>query len=523
MVNESFWNSFDEQFEWSSEKVNDWNSNELLDSLKDQLERINIIKEYSWNAWKHLYSKLTPEDYSDEEAQQTIELLEKYKQQYEKAVNEWHIVQAELEQLNQNLHQLEDNLEYSKWIDMDDNGNISVLEYSNQEISKMSNREFLQIPESERLQYVTTDHTDVEKIIFWEVNEIEFNFDQDWDWIDNKELFRLTTAWQVLPDVVRSVESDWVNYIRSWLNWEFFNENWVRLKIYTWTKISIWEICDANKLMEIKDENNQKYKEFIAEHDKYSWDEYRDVIITCVNKWLEKEEIEFILWWDFSKLEKFDKNWVEKLLVTMRFLDNSWLLDNFVDASEILDNIKDLKEFLDKYWDWIDYTVDSNWKVSFNWDWGIPEWLDVEPSLEKVIAILKSQLGVHESTWAADKYFNETWYNLSAAQVPWCAAFVNWVVKEAWYQWTWSNLAKSFIGWTWYWHVWFKLGNKILWWNQWNCVSINNINKPIVWWVMPENIWNESETHKNWPYTPNDVPDWAIIVYDRNTRNKRYS
>lgn len=301
--------SFD-SYKWpdenlSSEKKNNDNVEQwLLWELKEQLDRIDSIKNYSWKAWKALFDKLWDEDYHDPEAKQTIELLNKYQAQYLDAVNQWNFVEVELKKLSEDLHKIEDKLEYQRWLDMDDAWNISELSVNPDRINSISNIDFLSIPESERLQYITKNHIDVEKLIFWEVSNVEFNFDHDWDGVDNQNLFLLTTAWQVLPETVREIVSDGVSYTRLWLNWEFFDENWIRLKIYTGTKLEISKLWDSSDINELKNKNREKVSNFISENPEYSEKKYKEVINEAIEKWLEPK---LFIWVVSRRVETFDQ------------------------------------------------------------------------------------------------------------------------------------------------------------------------------------------------------------------------
>jgi hypothetical protein len=108
---------------------------------------------------------------------------------------------------------------------------------------------------------------------------------------------------------------------------------------------------------------------------------------------------------------------------------------------------------------------------------------------------------------------------LSSESVSWCAGFLNWCLSQSWYDWTWSYVARSFIGQgaTW-WHVWIKIWWMILWWNQSNEVCFTNIKiyPKIRWWLMPEDIWIEWKVqnvpkNEKWELDISKISDWAII------------
>lgn len=488
------------------------NEEKLILEIEEQLDRIAILEEYYWNSWKILNSKLKKEDYQDPEATDTIDLLEKYRSQYLKALEEWNILKQELEKFKNEFNKIEHELNPSIW----------ELELNEKEVKSLSIKDFLNIEYSNRLKYISKDNIETEKILSWEIKIVEFDFGKNKYWIDNNELVRSVSMWVVMPENVREVKSNGIIYSRLGLNWEFFSSEGVRLKIYTWTEIEISKLWEEKDLSIIREETLKNKQNFIKENQNYNKSEYKDIISICIDKWLNFKEIEIILSWNISELSKFNYNEIEKLTTSIELLDNLELLDNHYIESDILNNIKDLKDFLNKYWKWIHYKISENWNVEFSSDGSLPENLDIEASLKNFIDIAKSQVGINENSWGADKYLSENW-KMDAKKIPWCTAFINWSLEKAWYKWTWSALAKSFIGGEWTWHVWIKLWDKMIWWNQNNKVSIKNINEPIIWWVLPKDVWNPEETHKNRVFDKNTIPNWAIIVFDRHVSNKAYS
>lgn len=517
-------------FEWWVWKVENNESNvleknntpeDIKSNESNELEKkINLLKnKFKFTDWiaKSLYKWLNwdPSIKDDPEAKNTIDMFKKYSTMSNDIKKELDISVNEFEEFKK----MWDKFEFNTGIDIDNNWNEKENKFNSNKLKTITNREFLEIPSNERLQYITKSNVDSENISNSSVKNIEFSFDQDWDGNDNNELLKLTTLWQVLPDNVREIESNGDIYNRIWLNWEFFNNSWERLKIYTWTKIEITKLWDENQLNDIKAENIKEYNQFILENSKYSTDEFKEIITTCFDKWLDSKETEFILKWDFSKLWDIDKNKADKLISTIRFLENSKLLDDYSNAWEIVNNIEKLKVFLDKYWFWIKYDINNDWTIKFLWDWSLPEWLEKDPSLEKLIKIATSQLWVNERNWWADKYL---WW-LDSWDIPWCAWFVNWVLEQSWYPsiiWGRKFSSRAFLWEEWFWHVWIKLWNKILWWNQWDEVSAVSISKPIIWWVMPENVWNMEKTNRWWIFNLKEIPDWAIIVFNRDPKNK---
>ena len=167
------------------------------------------------------------------------------------------------------------------------------------------------------------------------------------------------------------------------------------------------------------------------------------------------------------------------------------------------------KIFWDSTWNGLNY---------WNWWWVLPDWLDkLPPSIEKVLKVATSQIGVSEHWGWADKYLQELWHNRISKwdENAWCAGFVNWVLMKSWMEHSSSLSSQDFINWHWKWHVWFKIWNQLLWWNQWDQVSLKGFNASAVkWYVMPG---EPNEIFRRWDawFDQNKIPDWAICVFSR--------
>ncbi len=87
--------------------------------------------------------------------------------------------------------------------------------------------------QEQRLRFITTEN------LSWEnLNSEDITFTFSYDWVFNRELYLSTTAGQVLPKTVWSVNSNWTEYTRTALLWEFFSQDWKRLKIWEGTKLT---------------------------------------------------------------------------------------------------------------------------------------------------------------------------------------------------------------------------------------------------------------------------------------------
>lgn len=403
-----------------------------------------------------------------------------------------------------------------KWIKDSEWNEISI-----DKLSKMETSELLKMEVSDRLNLVTAWDKKIERGELKEWKEIEFNFSQNGN--KNENLYLNTSAGQVLPVEIWTVNVGGVEYQRHWYEWEFFNDKWERLLIDDWTKITIWKPRTGEEIKEIAwkitEDYNKLTKELGIDTKKIKeWDKEKlDIIRESLKKWLSQSEIKTILDWNYQDLNKIEPlSRKKEVFKTLMDLKNKGVLDWDVSWKKI--DRKELETFAEKYWIpadamWIwsgwhpEYTSQTPPNLNF------PEWTPEQ--LKKTINAAMWELWVHENSWKADKFFHETWFpNLDARSTPWCAAFINWALKEWWLEWTWSNLAKSFIKWAWKWHVWFNVWGQLLWWNQSNRVSLKPLNYwSVEWWILPTE--KDVKPHTKWPFNKDNIPEWAIVVFGR--------
>ncbi|NVP17659.1 hypothetical protein HUU51_02985 [Candidatus Gracilibacteria bacterium] len=136
-----------------------------------------------------------------------------------------------------------------------------VSSETREKLKTISSREFLKIPESERLRYITKSQIDSTKISSGEIKEIEFNF--TFDSKINRELYLKTTAGQVLPKEVREVKVGNEIYTRIGLKGEFFNSRNTRLTIHQDTRLEISKIGD---IKELEKQNQNIFTSFKSEN-----------------------------------------------------------------------------------------------------------------------------------------------------------------------------------------------------------------------------------------------------------------
>lgn len=357
-----------------------------------------------------------------------------------------------------------------------------------------------------KVSFVTTEDWDI-KLPEWTFkdlkagNEIQFSL----EWLTEEDL-EDTTYWTYLPDNVSSIKIWDKEYKR--VGWEFTDEKWNPLQIKAWEKVTVWDI-DTRTPEQIKQSETQVTK-FLEWNPEYNKPEKAE------EKWL---------------IEKLFKNWdpFEVVINLIAFLF-WWNIDFNNLSPETATSISNRISVEEKRWN-LDRA--GRWQALKLEKWQLPPWVSLESipeHLRPFVTTALKEIWTNEHTrWSewADKYLS--WQN--SAKIPWCAGFVNWCLKNSWFDncATWKLTAKSFINWSWFWHVWVKLWNNILWWNQWNKVSVMPINKPIAWYAIPTQKWLEMHNFndpKENKVSINEIPNGAIIVFDRSTTkssDRKYS
>lgn len=227
-----------------------------------------------------------------------------------------------------------------------------VNKLSESELKQMqtiTSKEFLSTPPSERLKFITVwniNSTDVKK---WWVESLDFTFTYDWKF--NRELYIKTTAWQTLPETVRNVKVDWVEYTRTWLNWEFFSQDWKRLLIHEWTKVDVTKFWTEEELKQIWDKINENLGEF-----KNSPNE--ELALESLKKWFDPKFVVTLFGEKISSLQSWKKETIEEILTDIARLQDDFKED-FPNETAILDWAKPSEKFA-----W--YVINSlkTWKES---------------------------------------------------------------------------------------------------------------------------------------------------------------
>lgn len=286
---------------------------------------------------------------SDEKQKESIESSLKFVSGEEKILRtlllrDWNPKDPEYMDVAKNIKNKQEKIKwYKNELGSLNDDRLNILEKQ----ENISNNELLSLPQNERLKHITNWSIDSENISNWNVDKLSFTFTFDWNY--NKELYLATTAWQVLPKEVREVSVWNDNFVRTGLNWEFYNkETSARLIIREWTNFDIDRLWTEEELTEL----TKSSSEFIKNNPEYS--ELSDKIEFILNKWIKEEYIN-ILWVDKLdsisglELEKFTTDiWRE--IDFLNSLERKWKLPvNFEEFEKIIEISKSLRiDFVNK-------------------------------------------------------------------------------------------------------------------------------------------------------------------------------
>lgn len=273
---------------------------EKLKSLNIEIWKIQ--KELDWKeAWlsviwnrEKILSKKFDSEVSDNEKIEDPEALQ---------------VMDEILELKRRLHQLKEEKNHLlRVIEVWKNNELTSQEIDI--MKELNSSEFLKTPAEKRLRFVTKWNIDSQSVKDWDVTNLEFTFTY-WNKF-NKELYILTTAWQVLPENVRSVNVWWEDYLRKWINWEFFNKAWRRLTIHEWTNININEFWDIEEL----------YKDFENGLEEFKDTPNYELAYEAKKKWYDPKFVVLWLWEHIN--DKKNKVEIEELLTDIARLENEF-------------------------------------------------------------------------------------------------------------------------------------------------------------------------------------------------------
>lgn len=196
-----------------------------------------------------------------------------------------------------------------------------------------------------------------------------------------------------------------------------------------------------------------------------------DAIELALEKGLTQKELMVILSGRYQYLTKFPEARQEKILKVVQELKDDQMLD-FVDI-ERLENFIGTSVFES------DVRARKNEKAS------VAEVVAETPALRRVVQNAIAELGTSEHG-GANKYFRDQGMRNSARGTPWCAAFINWVLRKSGLRGTGSNVAKSFIGLSGMGHAGIKVSNSRMVNGNWgNKVAYSSVPRFIRGYAIP--------------------------------------
>lgn len=324
-------------------------------------------------------------------------------------------------------------------------------------LKSIENREFLKYSPKDRLRFITKWNVTPEKLWKDWITKLDFTFTY-WDTF-NKELYIMTTAWQTLPATVRTVNVNWVEYSRKWINWEFFS-NWKRLKIHEGTELEITQSASEEELAKMAIDLEENLKKEIE----WLWEEHYELALEAKKKgydpkfiveafWKEldpksetyKQDIETKLT-EISRIEDsfnssdYAEKWTEKEgKITSEF---AWYIMNSFSANT--DNIKTVAKNLNLD---ADIMIKSK-KASETFGWNIKnmediniEWISKE-ELEKVLQLKRfpprskeAQIlfsAALQATWLPKEWFNmPELHKILESESNWRVGITNYTVPKS--------------------------------------------------------------------------------------------
>lgn len=373
-----------------------------------------------------------------------------------------------------------------------------VLAETREKLKTISSREFLKIPEWERLKHITKTSIDSEKLSTWEVKEMEFSFSFDGKF--NKELYLKTTAWQVLPKEVREVKVWNETYFRAWLKWEFFSSQNNRLTIHENTKLEVSKIGDTKEIEKQNNEVFSKYKVENKDNKELIENNFDDLLKQAIDKGIDPKFAMF-LFWDSVKdmpILSIDRQVkLEELLTTYHRIKNNFPNWNW----NILEDTEERNNFVLA----LLKETNENWKEKAKQYWIKEEQIEKYASRKTWIFVLDfdkiigSNLSWLDFRSLASRYPNEASIkNNNPAWLTWNPTFAN----------TLDNYGISYTKWTYRpsaeWWNYFSFPNMEEWLNAYN----------LLWDIKLNKMWDKTfgQFAQNWAvdYTPYKNTFWDV-------------
>lgn len=276
----------------------EFDKNYIESELEIDINTLEAWKKYlsqsTWSLNNSMDSKVNFSELSEEEVFRLTEKIKKQQQELYK-------INSQLDSLKRDVQNKEFNKLNPEEID---------------KMSKISNREFLQSSKEERLKFITVWNIDSKDLNKDFNSSIEFTFTFNSQF--NDELYRQTTAWQVMKQNIRELNVDWNIFYRKWIDWEFFNNFWQRLTIHEWTKVNINKYAENEELEELLKSWNEKI-------DKYKDTPNYELALESFKKWYDVDFVISLFEWKYDNLSPKEKSiQIEQDLTQIARLQNDY-------------------------------------------------------------------------------------------------------------------------------------------------------------------------------------------------------
>ena len=202
-------------------------------------------------------------------------------------------------------------------------------------MQKMTSKEFLSTPANERLRFITEWNIEAKDVKEDGTKTLNFTFTFDGKF--NRDLYIRTTAWQTLPENVRTLQSWGIEYTRTGLNGEFFSPEWKRLLIHEGTQVEITKFWSPDDLKQMHEIALNAWKE-------YKGTPNEELALESIKKWYDPKFIISLFWEQITWLSAWKKETIEDKITDIARLQDDFMED-YPNEKALLDDGKPSEKF----------------------------------------------------------------------------------------------------------------------------------------------------------------------------------
>lgn len=204
-------------------------------------------------------------------------------------------------------------------------------------LSKISNKEFLNIQRSDRLRHITNPSIQSTSVKEWTDVTFQFSFDGK----INNDLYLKTTAGQVLPPNVKEVIAHWTTWRRNGLLWEFFTQTGQRLIIKDQTQLSVSKTKTPEELLKEEEELSDSLKGYLNNPN-------YELILEAKKRWIPENISSVLLVKQIEKGDEKNKKVLIEEVITEFERTKDYFSNDFW-SHQIMDGNIPSKKFLAYY------------------------------------------------------------------------------------------------------------------------------------------------------------------------------